>query len=58
MFARNTLDEIKHYYSFDLHNHEPWHDFEKALGSFDSKNFFRELLGATDQGLQSARNKG
>jgi hypothetical protein len=40
VFASTTLDELENYYSFDLHDHEPWHDFEKALGSFDSENFF------------------
>jgi len=39
-FAKGTLDEIEQYYSFDLHEHEPWHDFENALGKFAWEEFF------------------
>lgn len=39
-FAKNTLDELENYYSFELHEHEPWHDFENALGAFSWENFF------------------
>jgi hypothetical protein len=39
-FAQSTLDELENYYSFDLHDHEPWHDFENALGAFCWEDFF------------------
>ncbi|GEK12595.1 bacteriophage abortive infection AbiH family protein [Aliivibrio fischeri] len=39
-FAQSTLDELGNYYQFELQNHEPWHDFENALGAFDSDGFF------------------
>lgn len=39
-FAKNTIDEMENYYLFDLHNIEPWHDFENALGDFSSEEFF------------------
>ncbi|CED57349.1 putative uncharacterized protein [Aliivibrio wodanis] len=38
-FAKNTLDELENYYSFDLQELEPWHDFENALGAFDANSF-------------------
>ncbi|WP_438403069.1 bacteriophage abortive infection AbiH family protein [Aeromonas veronii] len=38
-FAKGFLDEIEEYYSFDLRYHQPWHDFENALGNFDAENF-------------------
>ena len=38
-FAKDFLDEIEEYYSFDLRYHQPWHDFENALGNFDAENF-------------------
>jgi len=39
VFAKSTLDDIESHYSFDLRNHEPWHDFENALGDFDPDSF-------------------
>ncbi|HHC6646035.1 TPA: bacteriophage abortive infection AbiH family protein [Vibrio parahaemolyticus] len=39
-FAQETLDELGNYYLFDLSVHEPWHDFENALGAFDADGFF------------------
>ncbi len=41
-FAKEILDEISEYYSFDWpkgDNH-PWHDFENALGKFDWHEFY------------------
>jgi len=39
-FDNKPLDEMENYYLFELHNHELWHDFENALGAFDSDNFY------------------
>lgn len=39
-FVKETLDELEIYYSFDLHDYAPWHDFENALGAFCWKTFF------------------
>lgn len=39
-FADKELTEFENYYSFDdLHNYEPWHDFENALSAFDADIF-------------------
>jgi hypothetical protein len=39
VFAERFLSEIEHYYSSNLHAESPWHDFENALGNFDSGSF-------------------
>lgn len=39
-FAKDTLDKLENYYSFDLNEHQPWHNFETALGAFDADSFF------------------
>ena len=39
-YAKAALDEIENYYEFDLHDHEPWHDFENSLGKFMWQEFF------------------
>ncbi|MUK79125.1 hypothetical protein GNP84_19830 [Aliivibrio fischeri] len=39
-FAKETLDDVENYYLFDLHDHEPWHDFENALGAFCWEDFY------------------
>lgn len=39
-YAKDTLDDLADYYMFDLRKHQPWHDFENALGHFDSDGFF------------------
>ena len=38
-YASSFLSEIEHFYSSGLHYHNPWHDFEKALGEFDAGAF-------------------
>ncbi len=38
-YAGSFLSEIEHFYSSGLHYHNPWHDFEKALGEFDAGAF-------------------
>lgn len=39
-FAKDTLDEVGNYYSFDLSIPEPWHDFENALGDYCWEHFY------------------
>lgn len=40
-FAKDTLDEIENYYSFDLNQTAPWCDFENSLGYFNWENFYQ-----------------
>lgn len=39
VFAGRFLTEIEHYYSSNLREESPWHDFENTLGNFDSSIF-------------------
>ncbi|HAT2712228.1 TPA: hypothetical protein I8303_000924 [Aeromonas hydrophila] len=70
-FAKDFLDEIEEYYSFDLCEHQPWHDFENALGKFDADNFFsihnevnvnsedfrpRDIYGLEDELTEQTKN--
>lgn len=41
-FAERFLSEIEHYYSSSLQAESPWHDFENALGNFDSGSFLND----------------
>lgn len=53
-FAEGCLDELENYYSFDLHEYEPWHDFENALGDFCWENFF-DYYNEIDVGAEDFR---
>lgn len=70
-FAKDLLDEIEEYYSFDLRQNQPWHDFENALGKFDADNFFsihnevnvnsedfrpRDIYGLEDELTEQTKN--
>lgn len=55
-FAKSTLDEIEYYYSFNLQDHDPWHDFENALGEFDP-DIFLEFYNEVDVTSESFRPK-
>lgn len=39
-FAKEMLDEIENYYSFDMAHVGPWCDFENSLGCFDWLQFY------------------
>lgn len=39
-FAKEMLDELENYYSFDVAHVGPWRDFEKSLGCFDWLQFY------------------
>lgn len=39
-FAKETLEEIENYYSFNFSGANPWHDFENTLGAFNWDEFY------------------
>lgn len=39
-FAKQLLDDIEDYYSFEIAHSGPWHNFENSLGSFDWEYFY------------------
>lgn len=39
-FAKEILDELEQYYSFDMSHQGLWYDFEKSLGYFDWYRFY------------------
>lgn len=39
-FAKETLEEIETYYSFNIDQAAPWCDFENSLGYFNWKHFY------------------
>jgi hypothetical protein len=39
-FAKETLDELGNYYSLDVTQAGPWHDFENSLADFNWSEFF------------------
>ncbi|WP_263065597.1 bacteriophage abortive infection AbiH family protein [Dickeya dadantii] len=39
-FAREKLEEVSEFYSFDLNDDVPWNDFENTLGTFNWHEFY------------------
>ncbi|WP_207903126.1 bacteriophage abortive infection AbiH family protein [Rheinheimera sp. D18] len=50
-YAYSLLSEIENYYALDFNQYNPWHDFENALGDFDSDTFldnYNEIDASAD----------
>ena len=39
-FAKEILDELENYYSFNVKQEGPWYDFENSLGAFNWNEFY------------------
>ncbi len=59
-FAKDTLDEVGNYYSFELSVPEPWHDFENALGDYCWEHFydFHNEVDVEDEGFRPSQLYG
>ncbi|ELB2852742.1 hypothetical protein HJ049_03800 [Vibrio parahaemolyticus] len=59
-FAKDTLDEVGNYYSFELSVPEPWHDFENALGDYCWEHFFdfHNEVDVKDEGFRPSQLYG